>query len=34
MSVVQALPMRGHEAWRRTLQIGERYLAAGGSDPS
>jgi transcriptional regulator with AAA-type ATPase domain len=29
---VQAFPMRGHDAWRRTLDIRERYLAAGDPD--
>ncbi len=32
MSVVQVFPMRGHDAWRRTPEIRERYLAAGDPD--
>ena len=28
-AVVPAIPMHGHEAWRRTRDIRERYLAAG-----
>ena len=32
MSVVQAFPIRGHDAWRRTLEVRERYLAAGDAD--